>query len=79
MFQRLVDMKTKAFSRYACVLVSLLSSAFSIFYIWQHEFGFSMHRHTTVIPASVPNDYFSGDDRDPVIEGLSLRRPPSVD
>lgn len=79
MFQRLVHMKTRAFSRCVGVLVALLLCAFSIFYVWQLDFGFSLHRHNTVISGFVPHFYGAGDNKHPVIEWPSARRRPSVD
>lgn len=83
MFPRLVvqvvDMKTKAFSRYAGLLASLLSCAFLVCYLWRHGFAFPLHKHAALLPAFVPHDHLAGDDRHPVIEAPSSRRPPSVD
>ena len=72
-------MKTKSFSRCVTILAFLLSSTFSIFYIWHLDFGFSLHRHTTLVSSYVSNDHDAGDGRRPIVQGSSARRPPSVD
>ena len=79
MLQRLVDMKTKAFSRCAGIFVSLLSCAFFFLYVWRHDFGSPLHRKPTGVSGFVPNDHDAGVDGRAVIEGPSGRRPPSVD
>lgn len=79
LYCHLVNMKTKAFSRYVGVLVSLLSCAFSLFYFSQYDFRFPLHIHTTLVSGFIPNQHVAGKSTRPVVERPLARRPPSVE